>query len=243
MTTDINVEWRVLRNGVVQQDLNNAFDNYLVLYSTDSTFSSLENTVRQEAGNSDHILFSNVNAKPTYFIKVKAFRDGNLAAASRAYVFNAPLPIVEVPTTPAPAFLWVLESFGFFTGALGAYQNSTIAGRLAFELIAIFFVIGCIAWALKTWPALRSPRVFLVDKEIAGHKECDRIGPMAKEKGWTASDATELKDLAKKRLSRSCFYGHIGRLERVFRYKRLVKTRNSTNGHFDDVPTVRIFEL
>jgi hypothetical protein len=237
---DIKVRWKVCNNGEFG-DIT-SFDKYVVYCSKDSTFPPGETKIA-DVGQVDTATFVQMSVKSSYiyYIRVDGYRNGNFSTRTKVYPYAGHLPFIkEGFWTPAYLFLSALQGLGFFNDAVESLQNSSVVGRLAFELIAIFFIIGFVTWCCKTNRMLRSSFMFVIDKPIKGKNEADRFKELLDEFHYLGTGRIEkISILARAKLVRSYFLGWFSK----FKYpwlEILGRKRQKVDTRFFDIPSVRI---
>jgi len=247
-TTDLTVTWRVLRSGE-EQDIS-TFDEYYVFCSEDTIFRHPEDLT--ENSYADTVTFTNMSSTKTYYFRVDALRGGRVASSSDIYQRKGK-PMAANWTRIFPAYLIFsfLERVGIFDGGVDAISNSSPIGRIAFELIAVFLIVGLTFGCVKTHRVLRATDIFLVNQPKGKvPDECERIkNEVAPRFNLANYLAEKLYELACDRLTRTSFYGHkiihkTLQSDIININSKLVKKRNQDSKKsrllFKDIPCVRL---
>ncbi|MDH3890745.1 MAG: MotA/TolQ/ExbB proton channel family protein [candidate division Zixibacteria bacterium] len=236
---DIRVRWQVECDTLRLPP--QTFDEFRVWCSEDALFDGV--TVQSQRITDDSVIvFYGKDSTASYYFKVVGYRGGEEITTSEIMPFSLVRAGEGVYyRTLGYWFLWLLDHIGLIDedGRKKAWVKSSPTGWAAFELIAIFFVIGSIVWISRTWLALRSTKVFLVNKRIGGRNEVDVVLREQEVESLRPDQKNTLAQLIKDRLTRGSFKGLWGRLISVALWEFTVR-RRVTQKRFRCVPTVRI---
>jgi len=186
-------------------------------------------------------VFKGIDTTKQHFFKVHAYLNGGHAKSTGAVEWRPTIGDVSTPISLGYWFLWFLEKVGIMgVEGMQAWRDSSTMGQWAFSLIGGFFILGVFVWLCRTLWALRSSRIFLVDKEIGGNNECDVAMSQPELLSLSPDQADAVRELVKTRLTRGHFLGKLRWLDKYSPFERTVRKRSKDATAFRNNPSVRI---
>ncbi len=262
------IEWRVLNPGLSSDTLErrlDAFEQYRVRCYYDYDLVAEAKVPRTALQGAGHAVFDSLEVGTAYHFVVEGLRGGAASSTSAVFVFRRDAASGGgFRFSLAYPILRLLDRLGWFEGAADAMDRSSSPGRLAFELIAAFLVLGLLIWLFRTRRALRATQVFLADRKLGSIDEVERAMVILREANTPLDNKlaaletddslsklplllqgheSNLRELVTNNLTRGEFHGSFGSLFKIiFFWERLVRKRHSDPKRFHHVPTVRILK-